>query len=173
MPFSAVGLFILLLLVSATSRPLPFLHHYHQVVKLQAAPPSLFVRGSQNCHIQNAFGHFGHLPDIIYPISNCVQHRGFFLMKLGHIVLATTLCHFCCRVIRVVCGGDCNVPFLLHSALPRASRGCCKILCQFPPTDLPFPPMYRAHKTDSVKGTMTIVSPLSSMPAPLVASLLL
>jgi hypothetical protein len=37
MPFSAVGLFILLLLVSATSRPLSVLHHYHQVVvKLQA-----------------------------------------------------------------------------------------------------------------------------------------
>jgi hypothetical protein len=32
--------------------------------------------------------------------------------------------------------------------------------------------MYQAHKTDSVKGTMTIVPPLSSMPAPLVASLL-
>jgi hypothetical protein len=51
-------------------------------------------------------------------------------------------------------------------------RGCCKILCQFPPTVLPFPPMYRAHKTDSVKGTITIVPPLSSMPAPLVACLL-
>jgi hypothetical protein len=25
-------------------------------------------------------------------------------MKLGHIVFATTLCHFCCRVIRVVLG---------------------------------------------------------------------
>jgi hypothetical protein len=72
-----------------------------------------------------------------------------------------------------LCWGDCNVPFLLQSALPRASRGCCKILCQFPPTVLlPFPPMYRAHKTDSVKGTITIVLPLSSMPAPLVASLL-
>jgi hypothetical protein len=32
--------------------------------------------------------------------------------------------------------------------------------------------MYRAHKTDSVKGTITIVPPLSSMPAPLVAFLL-
>jgi hypothetical protein len=32
--------------------------------------------------------------------------------------------------------------------------------------------MYRAHKTDSVKGTITVVPPLSSMPAPLVASLL-
>jgi hypothetical protein len=67
---------------------------------------------------------------------------------------ANAMCRFCC------------------TALPRASRGCCKILCQFPPTVLPFPPMYRAHKTDSVKGTMTIVPPLSSMPAPLVASLL-
>jgi hypothetical protein len=25
-------------------------------------------------------------------------------MKLRHIVLATTMCHFCCRVIRVVLG---------------------------------------------------------------------
>jgi hypothetical protein len=25
-------------------------------------------------------------------------------MKLGHIVFATTLCHFCCRVTRVVLG---------------------------------------------------------------------
>jgi hypothetical protein len=67
-------------------------------------------------------------------------------------------------VLYELCWGECNVPFLLHSALPCASRGCCKILCQFPPTVLPFPPMYQAHKTDSVKGTMT--------PAPLVASLL-
>jgi hypothetical protein len=99
MPFSAVGLYILLLLVLATSRPLSFLHHYHHqvVVKLQAASIPTCPWVSELSHPVPSVTSF----DII---SNCVQHRGFFLMKLGHIVFATTLCHFCCCVIRVVLG---------------------------------------------------------------------
>jgi hypothetical protein len=63
-------------------------------------PPCLLAVGLRTV----TFSAFGHLLDIIYSISNCVHHRGFFLMKLGHIVFVTSLSHFCCCVIRVVLG---------------------------------------------------------------------